>query len=248
MNQADVILQVNRLTFAYDRQNAVLSDVSLCIPRNSFTVIIGPSGAGKSTLLRCICGFLPTPEGSIMLQIDQRDNLQCVRPNDRQIAMIFQNHCVVMNRSVIWNVLVGRLSFVKRWRTYIGLWPASDHAFCLKCLDAVGITQYAHRQGRRLSGGQLQRVGIARALAQEPVLLLADEPTANLDQETAEGLMDLLNGLRERRGMTILAALHNIDLVRRYSTHVIAICGGRLAFFGTSDQLKETHISGILRG
>src|SRR3954453_17105675 len=189
------------------------------------TAIIGPSGTGKSTLIRCINRLVDPTSGEILFRGQDlarlsRRELQAAR---RRIGMVFQEYNLVERLSVIENVLCGRLGYVPVWRAWLRRFPAADIERAFSLLDAVGLGDFATTRADQLSGGQRQRVGIARALMQEPDLLLADEPTSSLDPKTAVDIMTLLREQGEARGIPVLVNMHDVTLARRYADRIVGM-------------------------
>jgi phosphonate transport system ATP-binding protein len=235
------MLEVRHLTKVYDDGTVALKDVSFEVADGDFLVVIGLSGSGKSTLLRCINRLIDPTEGEIIWHgVDlaklQGDELRNAR---RQIGMVFQHFNLVRRSSVITNVLSGRLGYTNTWRSLSGRFSKTDIENAYAALRRLGIEDQAHKRADELSGGQQQRVGVARALMQEPKMILADEPVASLDPVLAHSIMQYLEGLNKNDGMTILCSLHYLDLVQRYSTRVIGLRQGKLVYRGTKAQVRE---------
>ncbi len=211
-----------------------LRNVSLTIDDGEFVVVVGLSGAGKSTLLRALNGLVPATSGSI--KIDGTEVVGASGADLREIrsgiGMIFQTFNLVQRTSVMNNVLMGRLSKVSSWRSTFGLWPADDREAAFRALERVGIVEKAWVRASNLSGGQQQRVGIARALAQEPSVMLADEPVASLDPVTSHQVMGDLQRINRELGITTLINLHFLDLARNYGKRLIGLRDGELVFDG----------------
>lgn len=211
-----------------------LRDVSLTIDDGEFVVIVGLSGAGKSTLLRALNGLVPATAGSIT--VDGREVVGAKRRELReirsQIGMIFQTFNLVNRTTVLNNVLMGRLAKVPAWRSTLGLWPAADREIAFEALERVGIVEKAYVRASDLSGGQQQRVGIARALAQEPTVMLADEPVAALDPVTSHQVMGDLRRINTELGITTLVNLHFLDLARHYGRRLVGLRDGELVYDG----------------
>jgi len=220
-----------------------LRNLDLTIDDGEFVVIVGLSGAGKSTLLRALNGLVPATEGSITVGGVEvvgasAATLRQVRSN---IGMIFQTFNLVNRTTVLNNVLMGRLSAVPAWRSTFGLWPAQEREKAMQSLERVGIVEKAYVRASDLSGGQQQRVGIARALAQEPTVMLADEPVAALDPVTSRQVMGDLQRINQDLGITTLINLHFLDLAREYGQRLIGLREGQLVFDGDiADVTDET--------
>jgi phosphonate transport system ATP-binding protein len=218
-----------------------LKNVSLTIETGELVVVVGLSGAGKSTLLRAINGFVPITAGSVKVdgvQVRGAD-AKTLRELRSHIGMIFQTFNLVNRTTVINNVLMGRLSKVPRWRSMLGLWPAAEREMALRALERVEIVEKAYVRGSDLSGGQQQRVGIARALAQEPTVLLADEPVASLDPVTSHTVMRDLRRINRDLGITTIINLHFLDLARSYGRRLIGLRDGELVYDGQIADVDE---------
>ncbi|MGO3743414.1 phosphonate ABC transporter ATP-binding protein, partial [Kerstersia sp.] len=188
------MLQLQSLSKRYATGDLALDQVELDLPAGQVMALIGPSGAGKSTLIRCVNGLVTPTSGSITLAGDSLTGLSAARLRRarRHIGMIFQEYALVERLSVMENVLSGRLGYVGFWASWLRRFPAQDIARAFELLDRVGLAGFQDKRADALSGGQRQRVGIARALMQEPQLLLIDEPTASLDPRTARQIMRLI--------------------------------------------------------
>jgi phosphonate transport system ATP-binding protein len=223
-----------------------LDDVTISIEEGEFVVVVGLSGAGKSTMLRAINGLVPVA-GSVLV-----DNREVVGASNKEIrairsdvGMIFQTFNLVNRSRVINNVLMGRLSKVPRWRSFTGLWPAEDKELALEALERVDIVEKAYVRASDLSGGQQQRVGIARALAQEPKVILADEPVASLDPVTSHMVMRDLQRINQDLGITTLINLHFLDLARQYGKRLIGLNDGKVVFDGDIADVNDEVFRGI---
>ena len=234
------MFEVKNLTKVYEDGTVALKDVSFSVEEGEFLVIIGLSGSGKSTLLRCINRLIEPTEGQILwdgvdITAAEAEQLRKVR---RQIGMVFQQFNLVKRSSVLTNVLAGRLGYVNPGASLAYRFPARDREMAWKALERVGITDQAHKQARELSGGQQQRVGIARALVQQPRMILADEPVASLDPVLAHSILGYLEQLNRKDRITVLCSLHYLDLVQRYSTRVIGLRDGRIVYRGTRKEIQ----------
>jgi phosphonate transport system ATP-binding protein len=228
----------------------VLRDVSLAIGGEGMTAVIGPSGTGKSTLIRCINRLVDPTAGQILFggQDLARLSGRELRLARRRIGMVFQEYNLVERLSVIENLLCGRLGYVPVWRAWLRRFPTADVARAFDLLDAVGLGEFATRRADALSGGQRQRVGIARALMQDPDLVLADEPTSSLDPKTSVEIMDLLARLARARGAPVIVNIHNVDLARRFADRIIGMAQGAIVFDGPPGALEERHLLAIYGG
>ncbi len=241
------MLKIQNLTKTYPNGTQALKNVSFEVADGEFLVIIGLSGSGKSTLLRCINRLIEPTSGKVIFNetdVTAAGGAQ-IRQIRRQIGMIFQQFNLVKRSSVMTNVLSGRLGYANTFTSLVGLWSAEDRQLALDSLAQVGLVEKAHVRADSLSGGQQQRVGIARALMQEPKVVLADEPVASLDPVLAHSILKYLEQLNKERGITVLCSLHFLDLVHRYATRVIALKDGELVFQGTPDQIDDAQFKAI---
>ena len=216
-----------------------LRELDLTVARGEFVTLLGPSGAGKSTLLRCINGLVAASSGSVKvngLSVADVRGLHAIRC---KTGMIFQHYNLVKRLSVLQNVLCGRLSHNGTLTSLLRLFPRSDVDLSMSCLERVGLADKAHNRADQLSGGQQQRVGIARALAQQPDLILADEPVSSLDPCSARGVLELLHDINVRDGLTIIASLHNMQLAVAFGSRVIGMRHGRLCLDSQAERLDE---------
>ncbi len=235
------MLEVRHLTKVYDDGTVALRDVSFTVEDGSFLVVIGLSGSGKSTLLRCINRLVEPTEGQIIwdgVDITAADARE-LRQIRRRIGMIFQHFNLVRRSTVLTNVLAGRLGYVNPWLSLLHRFPHRDRQMALQALERMGILDQAHKRADELSGGQQQRVGIARALVQEPRLILADEPVASLDPVLAHSILGDLERLNQEEGITVICSLHYLDLVQRYATHVIGLRRGEIVYQGTAEEIRR---------
>jgi len=242
-------LEVEHLTKVYERGRVLaLDDVTFKVERGEFLVLIGLSGSGKSTLLRCINRLVEPTAGRIFLdgtEITALSHAQ-LRRIRRRIGMIFQQFNLVKRATVLANVLAGRLGYVPTWRALSGKFPKEDLERAKQALERVGLLEKMFVRADQLSGGQQQRVGIARALMQEPELLLADEPVSALDPATSHSILKYVEEMN-REGVTILCSLHFLSLARRYGSRIIALKDGKIVFDGLPaeiDDLKFKEIYG----
>jgi phosphonate transport system ATP-binding protein len=218
-----------------------LQGLDLEIGDGEFVVVVGLSGAGKSTLIRAINGLVPLTEGSLRVnEFDVRTlNRAGLRKLRAEVGMIFQGFNLVDRTTVLKNVLMGRLPQVATWRTLLGMYPEADVQIAARALQRVEILEKAHVRASNLSGGQRQRVGIARALAQEPKIVLADEPVASLDPPTSHVVMKYLQQISRELGITTIVNLHFLDLATAYADRIIGLRAGRLVFDGPGSAADE---------
>jgi phosphonate transport system ATP-binding protein len=237
------MLEVQNLTKVYPDGTVALKDVSFTVAPGDFLVIIGLSGSGKSTLLRCINRLIDPTEGRILwdgvdVTAAEGEDLRRVR---RQIGMVFQQFNLVKRSSVLTNVLAGRLGYTPTGASLVHRFSAVDRELAAKALARLGITDQARKSARELSGGQQQRVGIARALVQQPRMILADEPVASLDPVLAHSILGHIEDLNREDGITVLCSLHYLDLVQRYASRVIGLRAGRLVWRGTDEDIRRMN-------
>lgn len=241
------MLRVENLTKVYPNGTVALKDVSFQVVDGEFLAVIGLSGSGKSTLLRCINRLIEPTAGKIFwndIEITAAP-VSDLRKIRRQIGMIFQQFNLVKRSSVLTNVLSGRLGYVNPYTSLLNYFPAEEHQRAMNNLEQLGLADKAHVRADSLSGGQQQRVGIARALMQDPKLILADEPVASLDPVLAHSILKYLEQLNKERGITVLCSLHFLDLVHRYATHAIALKDGQLVFQGLPEKIDDAQFKAI---
>ncbi len=241
------MLRVENLSKTYPNGTQALKNVSFEVKDGEFLAVIGLSGSGKSTLLRCINRLIEPTSGKIYWN-DQditAASAADMRKIRRQIGMVFQQFNLVKRSSVMTNVLTGRLGYVNTFSSSMHLFSGSDRDKALASLEQVGLAEKAHVRADSLSGGQQQRVGIARALMQDPKLVLADEPVASLDPVLAHSILKYLEQLNKERGITVLCSLHFLDLVHRYASNAIALKDGELVFQGKPKEIDDSKFKDI---
>lgn len=241
------MLKIQNLTKIYDGGVQALTNVSFEVPKGQFLAVIGLSGSGKSTLLRCINRLIEPTDGKVFWNgIDVTDasdeELRHVR---RKIGMVFQHFNLVHRSSVLTNVLAGRLGYVNPAWSLVNRFPKSDMENAFKQLERVGIADKAYHRADELSGGQQQRVGVARAMMQNPEMILADEPVASLDPVLAHSIMQYLEMINKEDGVTVLCSLHFLDLVHRYADRVVALNEGKLMFDGSPKEIDDVKFKEI---
>ncbi|WP_051267374.1 phosphonate ABC transporter ATP-binding protein [Nakamurella lactea] len=224
-----------------------LRDVSLDIEPGEMVVVVGLSGAGKSTLVRSINSLVPFTSGEITVGDVAVSGLRgkALRRLRSEIGMVFQSFNLARRTTVLNNVLMGRLYAAPTWRTMLGLWPASDVELAMQSLERVEIVQKAYANASELSGGQQQRVAIARTLAQQPRVILADEPVASLDPPTSHVVMRDLQRINAELGITVVVNLHFLDLARRYGNRLIGLRAGEVVYDGPGADADEKVFESI---
>jgi len=237
-------ISLQSITKRFPNGFEALKGIDAEIQAGSFTVILGPSGAGKSTLLRLMNGLETPTTGEVRIGGERvcKEKLRHIRSN---VAMVFQQFNLVERLSVVTNVLTGRLAHRSWLGSVFYLFRAEDLEIAREALSRVGLTEKAWERADKLSGGQQQRVGIARALTQQPKIILADEPVASLDPVTSEEIMTLLREICDRDGITVVVNLHQVDLARRFADHVIGMNSGKIVFDGHPDQLEHSVLRTI---
>ena len=235
------MIEFKNVSVVYPNGFKALENISLTVADGEFVVIVGLSGAGKSTLLRAINGFVPVVEGSVSVNGQEVVGASAaeLRVLRSEIGMIFQTFNLVKRSTVMNNVLMGRLAYVSKWRSMLGMWPSEEKELALQALERVGIVEKAYVRATNLSGGQQQRVGIARALAQEPKVILADEPVASLDPVTSHIVMRDLKKINQDLNITTLINLHFLDLARQYGQRLIGLRDGKLVYDGNIHDVDD---------
>lgn len=245
------LLSIRHLRKEYRAGEPVLKDISLDIDAKGVTAIIGPSGTGKSTLIRCINRLVDPTTGEILLSGQDLAKLegQALRMARRRIGMVFQEYNLVERLSVIENVLSGRLGYMPAWRALLRRFSADDIGRAFALIEAVGLTaDFATRRADQLSGGQRQRIGIARAIMQDPALILADEPTSSLDPKTSVEIMELLTSIASQRQIPVVINIHNVELAKRFAGRIIGMTGGAVVYDGPPEGLTDQHLKTIYGG
>ncbi len=241
------MLEVKNLTKIYPGDVLALDKVSFKVEPGEFLACIGLSGSGKSTLLRCINRLVEPTAGEIVwngVDITRASQDEMLRIR-RKMGMVFQHFNLVSRSKVLTNVLAGRLGYVNPFMSVFNRFPKKDIDLAMQQLERVGITDQAYKRADELSGGQQQRVGIARAMVQEPEMILADEPVASLDPVLAHTIMQYLEQINKEDGVMILCSLHFLDLVHRYADRAIALNEGLLMFDGPPGEIDDEKFKEI---
>jgi len=241
------MLRIERLEKQYKTGDRALNGVSFEVVAGQVVGLIGPSGAGKSTLIRCINRLVEPTAGKIYLNETEitalsRRGLGRVR---RRIGMIFQEYALVERLTVMENVLSGRLGYVPFWRSFTRRYPQADVDKAFALLDRVGLSDHADKRADALSGGQRQRVGIARALEQDPELLLVDEPTASLDPKTSRQIMRLICEIGAERHLPTIINIHDVVLAQQFVQRIIGLRAGEVVFDGPPSALDDDMLTRI---
>ena len=235
------MIQLEHVEVAYGRSRPVLAVESLRIARGEPVAVIGPSGAGNSTLLRCLKGFVRPRTGRVeVLGVDlARAGQRARRAANRRVALIYQQFRLVPRLSALENTLCGRLGRTRRWRSLFGWFTPQDLRVAWAAIVEVGLAEQVHQRVDTLSGGEQQRVAVARSLAQEPELILADEPVSSLDPAWADEVLELLSNIQSRRHVTLVMSLHQPELARRFVRRVIGLRAGRIVWDGPARDLTD---------
>ena len=243
------LLQTRSLAVVYSNGYQALQPTSLTIRPGEFLVLLGASVAGKSTLLRSLNGLVQPTAGELLLHdIDQPlSGGRALREHRRRTGMVFQQHHLIGRQTVLANVLMGLLATRSGLRSLVP-WSKDDKEKALSALDRVGLIDKALTRADALSGGQQQRVGIARALIQQPRLMLADEPVASLDPHTAESVLQLLHDICKTDHLTAVVSLHQIDFAKRFADRIVGLSQGRVVFDGKPAALTDADIQRLYTG
>jgi len=244
------MIRIEYLEVQYGRKPPVLSIDALTINAGERVAVIGPSGAGKSTLLRAIKGYVRPVQGKVevmgvnFMTAKRRDR----RRVNRRIGLIYQQFHLVRRLSVLQNVLCGRLGVTSRWRSCLGMFSEEDRRIAWSAICEVGLRDQVHQRSDRLSGGEQQRVAVARAVAQQPLLILADEPVSSVDPAWAEDVLELITEVQRHHQATLVMSLHQPDLARRFADRIIGLRKGRVVFDDESAKITEANLKELYRG
>lgn len=239
------MLTLDKVAVTYANGTRALKPCSLELRAGEFVVLLGRSGAGKSTLLRSLNGLVTPTEGAVLVDgLGALADPRVLRRHRRATGMIFQQHQLIGRLSALANVLTGRLGYHSLWGTLLPL-PRADRLLALHCIERVGLLDKALSRVDQLSGGQQQRVGIARAIAQEPRLMLADEPVASLDPATASAILSQLRDISETDGITAVVSLHQLDLARRFADRIIGMRAGEIVADVAPQNLTDSVADAI---
>jgi len=244
------MLEVRDLRKTYPTGDEALKGVSLTVEGSETVAMIGPSGAGKSTFIQCINRLTEPSGGTVTLDGTEltalgKDELRSAR---RDIGMIFQEYNLVERLTVMENVLTGRLGYVSAWRAFRRDFPPEDIERAFDVLERVDLGDMENKRADELSGGQRQRVGIARAVIQQPKILLVDEPTSSLDPETSNTVMNLLTDIAAEQEVPVLINIHEVDLALEHADRIVGLHDGELVFEGTPADLDQQGLDQVYRG
>jgi len=235
-------VSLQNVTKVYGEDTVALDDVSFEIDAGEFVVVLGPSGAGKSTLLRILNGLTPPTDGTVEIGGEP------VGDAGSEVGMVFQMHYLIESMSAYRNALTGALGRTTDLRSVLTLNDTEDKREALRALDTVGLLQEAEQRAGSMSGGQKQRVGIARALVQNPALLLADEPVSSLDPKAARDVMSYMKQAARERDLTTLASLHQVNIAREFGDRFIGIRDGSVMFDGSREELSMEVVDDLYYG
>ncbi len=241
------MLVIQNLIKTYQTGDLALKGVGFTVPAGQTVALIGPSGAGKSTLIRCINKLVTPTEGTVHLDGRNLTALsgRALRHARRHIGMIFQEYALVERLTVLENVMSGRLGYLPFWCSLLRRYPVADVTRAMQLLERVGLQEHAEKRADELSGGQRQRVGILRALIQDPVLLLVDEPTASLDPKTSRTIMRTICDLARERGLPVIINIHDVELAKAFADRIIGLREGKVVFDGGRTELTTARLTEI---
>lgn len=248
--QPERSLRLEHLVKEYTPGKPVLRDISFEVRGHSSVAIIGPSGTGKSTLIRCVNKLIRPTSGKIYVSGEEITRLSGreLRHARRKIGMVFQEFNLVERLSVMENVLCGRLGYVSSLRAWWRKYPPGDINKAFALLESIGLEDFVQQRADSLSGGQRQRVGIARAIMQEPHVLLADEPTSSLDPKTSVEIMELLVHLSAEHRIPLIINIHDVELAKRFTSRIIGLSRGVIVYDGPPAELSNEHLKVIYGG
>ncbi|WP_353094798.1 phosphonate ABC transporter ATP-binding protein [Tissierella praeacuta] len=235
------MLKLENITVSYDRKVLAVDNINLEVEQGEFIGVIGSSGGGKSTMLKTINLLVRPTKGKIYIDnIDMTglNNLK-LRAMRREIGFVFQDYNLIERASVLDNVLMGRLGYKSSFKSILGIFSDEDYNRATKALEQVGLSEKIFERADKLSGGQKQRVAIAKILCQRPKIILADEPVASLDISTSQTIMNYFKIINEKKNITILINLHDVNLAKRYCNRIIALKKGKILFDGRAGDLDD---------
>jgi phosphonate transport system ATP-binding protein len=255
------ILEIKDLHKTYGAKTQVLRGINFQIEQGEFVCIIGLSGAGKSTLLRCVNRLIEASSGAVLVpralsgvsaegaKVDVlKLNAEELRLLRRKVGMVFQQFNIVKRLSVIENVLSGGLGYQPGLRSVLRIFSRDEKRRALTNLERVGLLEHAYKRADQLSGGEQQRVAIARTLMQQPAIILADEPVASLDPRLSRVVLDILKRVCREDGITALVSLHALELTREYADRIIGLKQGQIFFDGRPRDLTDAIVDSVYHG
>ncbi len=241
------MLQLKNLGKRYKTGDDALRGVNLEIPDGQLVGLIGPSGAGKSTLIRCVNRLVEPTTGTVILNDIEINTLSSsgLRKARRKMGMIFQEYALVDRLTIMENVMSGRLGYMGFWKSFFRKYAQSDVDEAFRLLERVGLDHMVDKRADELSGGQKQRVGIARALIQDPEVILIDEPTASLDPKTSRQIMRLISELCRERNLSAIVNIHDVALAQMFVERIVGLQMGEIVFDGSPDELTPEVLTKI---
>lgn len=241
------MLRLENISVIYNKDILAVDDVSLEVEQGEFVGVIGSSGSGKSSLLKTINLLVKPAKGKVYLgdkditSLGKKD-LRLIR---REIGFIFQDYNLIDRSTVIENVLIGRLGYKSSFKSILGIFSQDDYERAAIALRQVGLEDKMFQRADNLSGGQMQRVAIAKTLCQRPKIVLADEPVASLDRSTSQNVMEYFKKVNEKKNMTIIINLHDVNLAKKYCDRIIALKKGKIVFDGKEGEIDNELLKGI---
>ncbi|SHJ84259.1 phosphonate transport system ATP-binding protein [Anaerobranca californiensis DSM 14826] len=241
------MIKLEDVTVIYNNKTLGIKDINLEIKKGEFVGIIGPSGGGKSTLLKTINLLVKPVKGKVYIDGREITNLDTssLRKVRRQIGFVFQDYNLVERSSVLANVLLGRLGYMSSLQSFFNLYKDSDYYLALQGIKEVGLEDKIFARADRLSGGQKQRVAIAKALCQQPGIILADEPVSNLDLKVGENIMNYFKKINEKQKITIVINLHDVNLALKYCHRIVALSKGQVLFDKKTGEVDEQLVQKV---
>ena len=245
---SNMMLRIEDMGVTYPGDVLALKPTTVDFRKGEFTVLLGLSGAGKSTLLRSLNHLVtPTTGRVVSAEFGPLTNRRTLRQHRCRTAMVFQHHHLIERKTALDNVLTGRLAYHGTFRSILPL-PRADLELALSCLDRVGMADKALSRVDQLSGGQQQRVGIARALAQQPSMILADEPVASLDPATSERVLSLLRNICREDDIAAVVSLHQLEYAKTFADRIVGLANSEIVFDAAPSALTEKEIAKIYDG